>query len=185
MGSNITFTVKATNADSFQWLLNGVAIDGQTNSSLTLANVGTNDVGLYSCQVSKGTEAVPTRAAALNVVTAVTPNNVITVFGTPILSGGGQGSCPGPYAGYVNYTKTVAQGWGWSPTSSPPHSAADGTSRKDTKVQYAGAYGDIGCNQTTVTLPNSPPSPLYRFTIFFTSNVPTGPYPITLTGFNP
>jgi Immunoglobulin domain len=185
MGSNIVFTVQATNAESFQWLLNGVPIDGQTNSSLTLANVGTNDVGLYSCQVSKGAETVPTRGAALNVVTAISPDNVITVFGTPLLSGGSQGSCPGRYAGYVNYTKTVSQGWGWAPSSSPPHTATDGSGRMDTKVLYVGKNGDNGCAQTSVTIPHPPASTAYRFAIYFPNNVPTGPYPLVLSGFNP
>jgi hypothetical protein len=184
VGSNAVLTVQATNVDGYQWLCNGVAIDGQTNSSLTLQNVSTDDVALYSCNVSKGTQVVPTRAASLNVLT-VSPSDTITVYGTPLASGGSQGTCPGPYAGYVTYTKTVSQGWGWAPSSSPPHTASDGGGRTDTKVQYGGSYGDSGCNQTTVTLPNSPPSPKYRFAIYFPNNVPSGSYPIILTGFNP
>src|SRR5436190_7661065 len=70
VGSSTTFSVETTNADSIQWLRNGVAIEGQTNSSLTIAAVSTNDVGYYSAELVKGSEAVPTRSASLNVMSA-------------------------------------------------------------------------------------------------------------------
>jgi hypothetical protein len=184
VGSNVVISVQAANADAYQWLRNGVPVDGQTNSSLTLANVGTNDVGLYSCEISKDAETVPTRTATLNVVVAASGGGPITVFGTPYLSGGSHGSCPGPYAGYVNYIKTVSQGWGWAPTGTV-HTASDGSGRTDTKVEYVGKYGDSGCDQTSVTIPHPPASPKYRFTIYFPNNVPTNAYPLILEGFNP
>src|SRR5437870_1457268 len=40
IGSNVTFTVAADRADSYQWLRNGVVMENQTNSMLTLENVG-------------------------------------------------------------------------------------------------------------------------------------------------
>jgi hypothetical protein len=184
-GSNVVLSVQATNVDSFQWIRNGVVLDSQTNNSLVLTGVSTNDVALYSCEVSKGAEVVPTRAASLNVVVSAALGGPIVVFGTPVLSGGAKNSCPGAYIGYVNYTKTVSQGWGWSPSSVTPHTAADGSGRTDTKVEYVGKKGDNGCDQTIVTLPNSPFSSAYRFTIYFTNNVPSGPYPLSLNGFNP
>jgi hypothetical protein len=98
LGSNVTFIVNAENADGFQWYRNGVIMDGQTNSTLTITNSGIEDVGYYSCYVSKSTELVPTRSASLNVVTPMTGDQ-LTLYGTPVLSGGSSGSCPGPYAG--------------------------------------------------------------------------------------
>ena len=192
LGSNATFTVIATNGPlAYQWLRNGVAIDGQTNSSLTVENAGINDVGFYACDVYKDMETVPTRAASLMVYTssidAQTGVDPITVFGFPVSGGGSQGTCPGTYAGYVNYTKTIAQGWGWAPDTSHGNTifTATDTNRVNTKVEYVGKYGDNGCNQTTVTVPNPPISPVYRFAIYFTSNVPTNAYAITLDGFKP
>jgi len=212
VGANVVLSVQANNADGYQWLYNGVPQDGQTNNTLVIQNAGINDAGLYSCEVSNGDQAVPTRVASVEVETTanVTAANAITasahtasattasvsaaslpaggpinVYGTPYLGGGSKGSCPGPYAGYVAYTKTVSQGWGWSPAGTV-HTAADGSGRTDTKIEYIGAYGDSGCAQTTVTIPNPTYSPVYRFTIYFTNNVPTtNAYPITLTGFNP
>jgi hypothetical protein len=184
LGSNVVLSVQAANADSFQWLRNGVPVDGQTNCALIIENVGIADTGLYSCDVSKDGETVPTRTATLSVVTpAAAGGGPITVYGTPILSGGKRGSCPGPYAGYVIYAKTISQGWGWSPAGTV-HAVADGSGRTNSKIEYTGAYGDSGCGQTSVPLPHPAFSPVYRFAIYFTNNVPTNAYPISLTGFN-
>jgi hypothetical protein len=117
----------------------------------------------------------------------LTGGGVITVYGAPVYSSGGSGTCPGKYAGYVNYTKTAADGWGWAPsTNTTVHTATD-TNRADTKLQYVGNYGDNGCAQTTVTVQNPPMSPVYRFSIYFPTGtaVPTNAYPITLSGFDP
>jgi Immunoglobulin domain len=184
LGSNVTFTVATENGDSYQWFRNGVVIEGQTNSTLTIEGAGVADVGYYTCGVVKDGEIVPTRSASLNVLMGG-GGGTITVFGFPVFSGGSQGTCPGPYAGYVNYTKTVVQGWGWAPsTGTTVHTATD-TNRTDTKVQYLGKFGDKNCQQTTVTVPDPTFSPKYRFTIYFTNNVPTNSYAITLSGFDP
>jgi hypothetical protein len=211
IGAAATFSVVASNVDSYQWYGNNVALDGETNSSLTIPSVGTGDVGYYFASVIKGSEVVPTRSANLNVYTVSTTTTtsgtktktmsmntsmspmdlggggVITVFGSPVVSGGGSGTCPGKYCGYVNFTKTMSQGWGWTPsTNTTVHTAADGN-RSDTRVQYVGSYGDAGCALTTVTTSPAPPSPVYRFTIYFPQGgqMPTNAYPITLTGFDP
>ena len=193
LGSNIVMSVQAANADGFQWLRNGVPVDGQTNCSLVIPNAGVKDVGLYSCTVSKSNgESVPTRTANLNVVAAssgavaasLPANGPITIYGTPVLNGGSSGNdCPGAYAGYVTFTKTASQGWGWAPAAGMAHIATD-TNRLDTKVEYVGRSGDEGCAQTSVSIPDPTFSTKYRFTIYFPNNVPTGIYSITLNGFN-
>lgn len=185
VGATATFNAKAVNgAIAYQWLRNGIPIEGQTNSSLILENITIEDVGYYSCDIFNDEEAVPTRAALLNVYT-MSGGGPITVYGAPVVSSGNQGSCPGAYAGYVNYIKTVSQGWGWAPSAGTTvHTASDGN-RTDTKVQYVGKFGDVGCNQTIVTVPHPTYSPKYRFSIYFPNNVPTNSYPITLVGFDP
>jgi hypothetical protein len=79
VGGSTVLTTGAANGDSYQWLRNGVVMDGQTNSSLVLENVGTNDVGYYTCAVIKGAELVATRAASVNVYT-MDGGGTITVF---------------------------------------------------------------------------------------------------------
>lgn len=197
-GSNVVLSVQAAYADNYQWQSNGVDIVGQTNTTLVLQQVGVNSAGAYSCNVSQtGGDPVPTRAASVEVETAanksgggiqadgVLGGGPIVVSGSPKASNGAQGTCPGSYAGYVIYSKTISQGWGWAPISGATTlTASDGGGRTDTKIVYNGAYGDSGCGQTTVTIPYPPPSPVYRFAIYFPNNVPTTNYPLVLTNFN-
>lgn len=105
------------------------------------------------------------------------------ITGTIVNASGTNGLCPGGYIGYISYTKTTAQGWGWAPTNTV-HTATD-TNRTDTKVEFQGKNGDSGCNQTTVAVPDPTASPKYRFNVYFTSNMPTNSYPLVLTGFSP
>jgi hypothetical protein len=191
IGSNATFTVSAENADGYQWLRNGNPLPDATNSSFTVQNAQTTDVGYYSCNIFQGRESVPTRTASLMVyVNSIDPQtgvDPVVVFGLPVVSGGSQGTCPGSYIGYVSYAMTYTNGWGWAPDTTNGNTifTATDTNRTNTKVEYFGEYGDSSCNQTTVTVPNPPISPVYQFCIYFTNNVPTNAYPITLDGFYP
>jgi hypothetical protein len=156
IGSSAMFFVVATNGPlAYQWCRNGSAIYGQTNDTLVIPNAQISDVGYYSCYISKYWESVPTRAASLMVFTSsIDPDtgvDPVTVFGLPLPGGGSQGTCPGPFVGYVNYTKTLQQGWGWAPDTTNGNTVftAVDTNRMNTKIQYVGAYGDAGCNQTS------------------------------------
>ena len=185
-----SFSVYATNGPlTYQWLKNNVALLGETNSILTIAGAKKSDVGLYSCNVSKGLEIVPTRSASLMVfVNSTDPDtgiDPVTLWATPVPSSGSSGSCPGPYKGYINYTRTVAQGWGWAPSTNTTVHTAEDTNSVNTKVQFVGRSGDSGCNQTIATVPDPSISTKYRFTIYFTNSVPTNSYSITLDGFDP
>jgi hypothetical protein len=188
-GEPASFSVKASHRSSevkYQWRRNGTLMEGQTNENLTLETVTVDDAGLYSCDVAAADgEAVPTRSASLSVMALI--GDQICVFGLPKASYGAMGNCPGYYAGYVNYTKTIAQGWGWAPATNTTtvFTASDGGGRTDTKIMYGGKFGDTGCGVTTVTIPNVPPSPKYRFTVYFQNPVPTTNYPIILNGFLP
>lgn len=190
-GSNATFTVTAVNANGWQWLLNGNPLASQTNNSLTIANCGISNVGYYQCYVYNNSEGVPTRAASLMVYTnSIDPQtgvDPIVVFGLPLPGGGSQGTCPGKYTGYIAYTKSATNGWGWAPDTSNSNTlfTATDTNSANTKVEYVGEYGDNGCDQTTVTVPYPAISPVYQFCIYFTNTVPTNAYGITLDGFKP
>jgi hypothetical protein len=186
VGSDVTLSVTAPDALFCQWMCNGVQLDEQTNSTLTIQDVQIGDAGYYSCIVATSAQVEETTTAQLTVYT-VDPDDDedVVVFATPIVGTGDLGNCPGPYKGYVNYTKTVAEGWGWAPsTNTTVYTASDNT-RTNTKVEYAGNYGDSGCAKVSVTIPYPPDSTVYRFTIYFTNNVPSTNYPITLVGFNP
>src|SRR5688572_26866267 len=68
IGSNVVFSVTASDADSYQWLRNGTVLEGKTNSTLSIDQITVDDVAFYTCYVAKNTEEVPTRSAVLNAV---------------------------------------------------------------------------------------------------------------------
>lgn len=205
LGSNATFSVLAahgppytTNGLSYQWQenhtpfiapnsTNWTDISCATNASYTLMDVQLPNVGHYRVKVS-GSPTETSRAAALTASTGGGGGGApITVYGPPAATTGNSNppyDCPGGYAGSVSYKKTVARGWGWTKATSP-HSAADGTSRTNTKVEMSGLNGNRQCDLTPVSR-STLPDPKYRFAIYFPSNVPsTNAYPIVLGGFNP
>lgn len=215
IGSSVTFSVVATNVDSYQWYKNNVAIDGETNSSLTISNLGSDDAAYYGAAVVKGDDSVPTRLALLNVYTTTGSTSTSTtttsnkktskfasaslmtmsandaggsvvVFSPPVMSSG-TNTCCGSYSGYVNYLKPPSQGWGFYVDTNATFHAATDYNRTDTKVTYFGYLGDANCGLSSITITNPTPSPKYRFTIYFPRGVqvPTNSYPITLDGFNP
>ena len=183
VGETTGFLIDPVPGASYQWLHNGVAIDGQTNRTLAIDAAQINDAGFYSCATAVGADVVPSGTAYIMVYT-ITPDLDVVVYGTPITSSGSSAPCPGSYKGYVIYT-LASPTWGWAPSTNTTTYTASDTSRSNTKVEYVGAYGDEGCNQTTVTIPSPTFSPVYRFGIYFTNNVPSTNYPITLSGFNP
>jgi len=181
LGQPAAFSVNAVDGDSYQWFCNGSAINGQTNSTLIFENAQISDAGYYSCNVADGTSVMPTISASLEVYT-INPEFLVVVYAQPIVSSGNQPPCPGPFKGYVNYLPTNGA-WGFTPLTNTTVFTASDTTRTNTKVEYVGAYGDSGCAKTSVTIPNPPVSPAYRFSIYFTNNVPSTNYPITLSGF--
>lgn len=121
---------------------------------------------------------------------AIASSADIVIYPSKIVSGNGGScsGCPGKYAGYVNYSKTVAQGYGWKPDTNATSWTATDTNRSNTKVQVEGAFSDINCGATKVSVSPTPPgSPAYRFTVYFTNSVPlhTNDYPLVLHGFLP
>lgn len=184
LGSNVTFSVKAENGDGYQWVRNGVILPGQTNSTLTIEQATVEDVGVYTAYVFKGEEAVPTRSASLSGYALLSGGGVVA-YATPTSGSGGQGtSCPGPYTGYAIYTKPNPA-WGWATSSGTTVHTATDTNRTDTSVYYLGRYYDTGCAPTSVTVPNPPVSPKYRFIVYFPDNLPTNSYSLVLEGFDP
>lgn len=156
-----------------------------TTVSPAVTTVANTAPSLLSATTAKVSSTVA--PLALDGTLDMNGGGVIVVFGAPLWSVGGIGNCPGKFSGYVNYTKTVSQGWGWSPATGTTVFTASDTNATNTKIEFVGDYGDSGCAQTTVTIPYPAMSGLYRFSIFFPpgTQVPTNAYPITLTGFNP
>jgi hypothetical protein len=89
VGSNVVFSTAAsgTGPYNYAWSKNGAAISGQTNSSLTLNNLTTNDAATYSVIVG-GAMGTVTNSATLTVNVPVTvtvpPANQTTVAGSNV-----------------------------------------------------------------------------------------------------
>lgn len=67
-GGTVTFSVTASGASGYQWLRDGVVIEGATGPTLTLTGVQASQAGNYSVRVQGPSGSVESRAVALSVV---------------------------------------------------------------------------------------------------------------------
>ncbi len=111
-----TFTVTASGTSplSYQWLFNSNALAGQTNTILSLANVQTNQAGLYAVRVSNVAGSVTSIPATLtvNVVPVITqqPLSQTVLAGTNvILSVTASGTAPLSYQWQLNGNNLAGQ----------------------------------------------------------------------------
>jgi hypothetical protein len=206
LGSNAMFSVLAaqappvtTNGISYQWQINPVQLNGNlywtnipgaTNSTLVIANAGTNDVGYYRAVAQAGGSTVTSDPVPL----VLCIQGSLTVIGTPVVSNppGTEASCYTNYIGYVLYpdNPNSANLYGFipiDPTSSA--SVADiSNGRRDTYIEGDGSRGDgpplLPCLLTTWTVKgtqaNPIPSPGYQIIVYFPS--PSPPHPAVPTG---
>lgn len=79
VGYPASFSVVASGIPpiNYLWLHNGNPLAGQTNNTLTLASVSTNDAGSYSCVVTNGYRSVTSSGAQLTVTPGATPPTLI------------------------------------------------------------------------------------------------------------
>lgn len=68
-GGSVTFAVSASGVTplSYQWMKDGAALAGATNSSLTLANIQGTDAGAYSVQLTNSQGTTLSAAAVLTI----------------------------------------------------------------------------------------------------------------------
>jgi len=122
-GSTAIFTVGATNATGFQWRWNSSNLLGRTASSLTLANVRTNQTGDYTVVVTNASGSV-TSAPAAHLLVTVPPALSIT---SPTSAGGQFRFTFAPVVGLTNTVLTNATldppGWGVLTNIPPPATA--------------------------------------------------------------
>lgn len=101
----------------------------------------------------------------------------------PSITAGTPGTaCGMTYVGYGNYIKS-APAFGW--TQAGGSGTVKDVTRSNTKIVWLDHLTQFGCGSGTgVTIPYMSGSK-FRFTLYVSNNVPTGPYPLLLTGFNP
>ncbi len=66
-GTNVTLSVVATNATSYQWKKNGSDISGATGASLALNSVSASDAASYTVNVINSCQTITSNAAVLTV----------------------------------------------------------------------------------------------------------------------
>jgi hypothetical protein len=176
---------------TYQWLQGCTVVPGATTNRLVISDVGTNNVGFYTCAIAKRDASglmhtVFTQPAPLLAYSTNMGGGPITVWSVPPPGGSGNvPTCPGSYVGYVNFSKPTAP-YGWTPISGVAHSAKD-TTRTDTSIKFFGStFGNNGCGGGGFVNVTPINSTSYRFTVYFPSHpVPTTAYPLVLSGFNP
>lgn len=144
--------------------------------------VGTNTLKVFGITNAVG---VP-NFYRIHDITDLTNGNIF-VSANIGASPGNSPPCPGAYAGYGNYLRTAAQGWGFEPDSTNmnyfvAYTAVGG--RTDAKVYYVSDHGETDCSTNNFIVGFSGENPV-RFSVFFPGSVPTNPYTIMLKGFKP
>ncbi|MGC8988920.1 MAG: immunoglobulin domain-containing protein, partial [Verrucomicrobiia bacterium] len=78
-GGNVTFTASVTGSPplAYQWAFNGVPVPGQTNSTLSIANVGFDNAGTYSLTVSNEVGTVSKDLLTLTVTPKPIPPTIV------------------------------------------------------------------------------------------------------------
>jgi hypothetical protein len=93
VGGNTSFSVTASGSDplSYQWLFNGTAISGATNTTYSLSNVQTSNEGTYAVTVTNNAGSVTSNNVSLTVRSPTPPPT------PPSGGGGGGGGAPSPW----------------------------------------------------------------------------------------
>jgi hypothetical protein len=93
-GNSVSLSVKASGSGhlSYQWNFDGVALSGATNSVLKLANLQTNNAGIYSVMVYSEYGSVSSSNAVLSVLTY--PPAIVTPPQSQLFVAGVNGSLP-------------------------------------------------------------------------------------------
>ena len=114
----------------------------------------------------------------LSAACAFAQTNVIT--STNWVSTSTQACCCTRTTGYISFTKTIAQGWGYKTNTRPYQVIATNG------VQIA-LLGKFGFNTNTcsrsITIPPTFTDPAYRFSVYFTNRQAS--CSITIIGLNP
>ena len=172
-GGSVTLTSSA--AATYQWLLNGVAINGATSQSF-----GASVSGSYSVTVTNGGGCTGTSPA---VTVTVNPNPVVTISGPASVCAGGSATLDaGPgFASYSWSTGATTQTITVSPVATTPYSVTvmnNGCSASASKTVTV----TTAASSTTVITPSSVPSGSTGNIASVASGPPGSTYNWTITG---
>jgi Matrixin/Immunoglobulin domain/NHL repeat len=131
-GGSATFSVIATGTPlNYQWTLNGGAISGATNSSLTISNTQATDAGSYAVTVSNSAGSVTSNTATLTLLGGSLPGETVaTGHNVSFTATGATGS--------IQWQVSTDSGANWSNvTDGPPYSGITSPTLEITGVTSA------------------------------------------------
>jgi hypothetical protein len=146
-GSSVTFSVTATGspAPTYQWRLDGQALAGATNATLTLANVQATQAGNYSVVVSNAGGLVQSSVAVLTVAAPPDPGPGLAITAGPQ----SQHVAPGAPAAFSVTASGSGLAYQWRKNGTP----LAGATRSSLAIAGTTA-GDMGFYSVTVSSPN-------------------------------
>ncbi|HWV98768.1 MAG TPA: immunoglobulin domain-containing protein [Candidatus Acidoferrum sp.] len=170
-GQTVVFSAAATGPLPFiyQWLLNGAAISGATNSTLTLTNVQLADDGGYSIMVSNATVTVFSTNAVLSVLypppgILSQPTNLTVLVGTTA-----------QFSVTVTSLVTVAYQWLLNGTTLVDGGSISGST--NSVLNISGAQGTDAGNYQVIVMNNfgAVTSAVATLTVLVPANIVTQP----------
>ena len=100
-GATVTLQVTATGAESYVWKLNGAVLAGQTQSTLTLANIASAQAGEYQVIVTGPGGSTPSAVAKVEVFTGAISQDLVAhlKFEDTLDDSSGKGNAGSPVGG--------------------------------------------------------------------------------------
>ena len=156
-GSSVTLSVVAggiPNVFTYQWYRNGVAITGETGSTLTISSISTTDVGIYSCTPTNSGGTTNSSSTTISVTSkhnAVNNNDYFYQFFLASLTIGGRASI------VSNFAPAVPNGYTISPNNpgirltSSGHLITDVLDPQDSGT-YTFSSSDLGGATLTISI---------------------------------
>lgn len=87
VGAQLSLSITATDAVSYQWRKNGSNISGATSATYTIPSVVTNSAGTYTCAVTNTCGTVISSSAVVTITQCVLPTITVQPSGQTVLVG--------------------------------------------------------------------------------------------------
>lgn len=155
------------------------SIEQKANTLAGFEQAGTNTIG------SSGTVTFKmTNAACFFRAVQMPPADGFLIYATPFaVTGGSVGECTGAYIGEAIYSQPAPGYIGWLTNGAAILRASDPNGNGNTRIVATSLNGSFACGQSPLNI--APDESEFIFTVYFRTNIPTGPYPLMIQGFEP
>jgi len=159
-GGTAMLSVAASYATSYQWLQNGSAISGATNSSYNIPAAASGDAGSYSATVTNPAGSVMSSVAQVLVGSSITANpKSLSIFDsqTATFSVAASGQAPFTYQWYLN-SGSVPSATASTYTTPPVDASYNGAQYHASVTDRCGTTLTSSAASLTVVAGNVPPT---------------------------